>query len=90
VLLITLLGGVGDLAGGFRFTTKEEAGTAGAGYILLIQAEINEEDKLPTCGRVRFRPRDLSGSETSAWVEGPGKGKGACPSTEFGPEDGSG
>ena len=33
VLLITRVGGVGDLAGGFRLTTKEEADTVGAGYM---------------------------------------------------------
>lgn len=33
VLLMTLVGGVGDRAGGFRLTTKLAAGAAGAGYV---------------------------------------------------------
>lgn len=32
MLLIILEGGVGDLAGGFRFRTNDEAGTAGTAY----------------------------------------------------------
>jgi hypothetical protein len=32
VLLMTLVGGVGERAGGFRLTTSDEAGTAGGGY----------------------------------------------------------
>ena len=59
MLLITLVGGVGERAGGFRLTTSDEAGTAGGGYRILARNWKDAGLRL-TCVRVRLRPRGFS------------------------------
>jgi hypothetical protein len=65
VLLITLIGGVGERAGGFRLTTSDEARTAGGGYRILARNRRKLGLGL-TCVRVRLRPRGFSGGSVEA------------------------
>lgn len=42
---MTLLGGVGDRAGGFLLTTREEAGAAGEGYLSTVRIMVTEDEE---------------------------------------------